>query len=114
MDPLSRQVTNQDIYRYLRAIELLRQLDPSMTGQVIATFLYIASHNPCHKQALEEDLGLTNASASRNSDSLCDINRHKQTGMALIRKYPDPSNKRRILLELTESGRRVVQEIERL
>ena len=104
MDPLARQLTNPRLGRLLEALELFRVLDREVPAQVISTFLYVASHNPCHKQALEQDLGFTTASASRNTAWLSDQHRLKKPGLGLIHKYKDPSNNRRVLLALTEKG----------
>lgn len=82
-----------------------------MPGQVVSTFLYVASHDGCHKQALEEELGLTAASASRNTDILSDKGRvgRNAAGLGLITKEEDPSNGRRQVLRLTAEGKRLAQ-----
>jgi DNA-binding MarR family transcriptional regulator len=90
--------------KLLAAINAVRALDPDMPAQVLATLLYVASHDNCHKQAVEEDLGLTPASGSRNTDWLGALNRHKRPGLRLINKTADPANKRRIQLSLTNEG----------
>ena len=45
-------------------------MNREIPGQLVSCFLYIASHDGCHKQAMEEALNLTTASASRNTDWL--------------------------------------------
>lgn len=114
MDPLRRQVTNDRAERLLKVINLLRLLDREVPGQVIASYLYVASHNRCHKQALEEDLDFTTASSSRNTDWLSDQHRLNKPGMGLIKKEQDPGNRRRQQLTLTSRGEQLLKQIEDL
>lgn len=95
----------------LIAIERLRVLDREIPAQLVSCFLYIASHNPCHKEAIEEDLGYTSASSSRNIDYLSDKHRLNKPGLRLIVKERDPSNGRRILLYLSPKGEQLVNDL---
>ena len=110
-DPLKRGVTDPALVTFLTAFEKLRALDEKVPGQLVASFLYVASHSPCHKQAMEEDLNLKVASGSRNIAWLSDYHRSGGPGLGLVRKYQDPSNNRRILVELTEKGEQLAKEI---
>ena len=114
MDPLRRQITNDRALRLLKVIQLIRLLDREMPAQVVASFLYVASHNHCHKQALEEDLKFTTASASRNTAWLSDKHRLEKTGLGLIKKQQDPANRRRLELILTSKGESLLNQIEDL
>ncbi len=100
--------------RMLRVINLLRLLDRELPAQAMASFLYVASHNPCHKQALEEDLEFTTASGSRNVNWLSDKHRLKKPGLGLITIERDPSNRRRLLLKLTPKGESLTKQIDLL
>ncbi len=111
MDPLKRQLTDDVSDTLLHAMELLRLLDREVPAQVLSAFLYIAAHNPCHKQAMEEDLGFTTASGSRCIDMLCDKNRLKKPGYGLITKAYDPSNKRRLMCSLTPKGESLIKQL---
>ncbi len=71
-DPLANQCTDARIEKVHQAFDLLLLLQREIPGQLVSTFLYIASHNGCHKQALEQELGFTTASSSRNTDWLSD------------------------------------------
>ena len=108
MDPLKRELTNPDMARLLKAVERLRILDREVPGQVVSCFLYIASHNPCHKEALEEDLGFTTASASRNIDWLTNKHRLKKPGMGIVIKQRDPVNGRRLIIKLSPKGEELI------
>lgn len=112
MDPLRRAITNDDMIPLLEVMQKFRVMDAEMPAQLLATFLYIASHDGCHTGALQEDLELTAASSSRNTDWLS--NRHRTNparGLNLITKEVDPSNRRRHVLKLTAQGRLLVKEL---
>lgn len=101
--------------RVLEAVELLRVLvDRELPAQALSCFLYIASHERCHKTAMEEDLGFTTASGSRNTDWLAQTNRLGQRGLGLIIKELDPTNKRRVMLSLSPKGVEIIKQLERI
>jgi DNA-binding MarR family transcriptional regulator len=104
MDPLRRLRTDDLTYKMLKAHELMRLMDREIPGQLVSAFLYVASHNPCHKQAMEEDLDLQTSSGSRLIDWLSDYHRLGKPGLGLVIKYKDPSNLRRVLVKLTPKG----------
>ena len=111
MDPLKRTITNSQTLGILNAFELLRLMDREIPGQLVSAFLYIASHNPCHKQALEEDLGFETSSGSRTTSWLSDYHRLGKPGLGLIKKYKDPTNWRRVLLKLTPKGETLIKQM---
>jgi DNA-binding MarR family transcriptional regulator len=111
MDPLKRQTTSRTTAKLLSAFELLRLMDREIPGQLVSAFLYIASHNPCHKQAMEEDLGLKTSSGSRLSDWLSDYHRLGKPGLGLIKKTTDPVNRRRTILELSPKGEALIRQM---
>jgi len=112
LDPWRDQITNDRADRLFRAIEEIRREHGEMPAQVLATLMYIASRKDCHKQALEADLQMTTASASRNTDWLSDSHRlETKDGMGLIVKERDPSNLRRYQLKLSAKGERLMKSI---
>lgn len=112
MDPWRDQVTNTRAERLFRAMEEIRREHGEMPAQVLATLMYIASHKNCHKQALEDALKMTTASASRNTDWLSDSHRIPgKPGMGLIIKERDPGNLRRYQLKLSPKGERLMTSI---
>jgi len=114
VDPLNRQVTCSTTTRLLGVAEIFRELDREVPAQVLAVYLYVASHNGCHSQAMMEDLELTGASASRNTDWLSKKHRLGKPGLNLIRKEVDESNKRRHTLWLTPKGKELLTQINQL
>ena len=105
MDPnLRRKVTDEQIERLLKVINLIRLYDREVPAQVLATLFYIGSHNDCHKTALEEDLNFTTASSSRNTDRLSKDHRLGKAGFDLIVKEVEEQKPRRQRLKLTRKG----------
>ncbi|MBM4179647.1 MAG: winged helix-turn-helix transcriptional regulator [Ignavibacteria bacterium] len=114
MDPLRRNLTNPRIERLLKVMEAFRLLDREMPASLTSCFLYVASHDNCHKQALEEDLVMKTSSTSRNTDWLSKYHRLKKPGLHLITKEADPANRRRQVLKLSPKGEQLVKLIEEL
>lgn len=110
MDPLKRTLTDDRLNDLLTAWETLRLTHREVPAQAVTVLLYVAAHNPCHKQAVEEDCNLTTASCSRMITFLTGTKRPgvRPSEMCLIKKYTDPSNKRRYMLELTSKGEQLV------
>ncbi len=110
MDPLKRLQTDDEVASLLNAWEMLRLTHREVPAQAVTVLLYVASHNPCHKQAIEEDCGLTTASCSRMISFLTGSGRPgvNRSEMCLIKKYTDPSNKRRYMCALTPKGEQLV------
>jgi len=120
MDPLRGLVTDDDALVVFNAIEIVRSLGidegdttkpRDMPLQALQCFLYICSHDKCHKSRMEQDMGLSTASGSRNTDYLCAQNRYKTAGLNLIIKEADPLNRRRQQLRLTPLGVRIKNEL---
>ena len=111
-DPLRNQITDNKMLKLFKCMKTFSIFDPEMPLQLQLTFLYVASHDNCHKQALEEALGYSNAAGSRNTDYLAKIHRYKtKKGMNLISKERDPSSRRRYALALTKEGKALVESL---
>ena len=118
MDKLRNTITDRIAIRFLEADAFLRNVDgkggKDFTVEAIACFFYVASHEGCHKQAMEESLGLSVASGSRNTDLLSKHHRLKlpngnpRPGLDLINKKEDPSDRRRQILSLTKKGKELL------
>ena len=112
-DP-SRAITDIDMAKLAEAIEHFRSLDREIPAQVIACFLYIASHDDCNKIDMEKALKFSSASGSRNTDWLGAFHRLNKPGLGLIVKYRDRTNRRRQVLQLSPKGRILVQELRQI
>ena len=111
MDPIRNQTTSAQLDKLFNAMNLIRVLDPDTPGQVVVAFLYVASHNRCHKQAMEQALQMSVSSGSRCCDYLSMWHRLKKPGLDLVKKVPDPSNRRRLELHLTRKGELLAQQL---
>jgi DNA-binding MarR family transcriptional regulator len=115
VDPLRKQLTDDRLINLLKALEYLRtEVAPKMDHiplQVVSAFLYVATHDECHKQQIEQVFGLSVAAGSRCTDFLCEENRLGKDGLGLITKEVDPSNRRRQVLSLTVKGHKTAERI---
>ena len=111
---LRRKVTDEQIERLLKVINLIRLYDREVPAQVLATLFYIGSHNDCHKTALEEDLNFTTASSSRNTDRLSKDHRLGKAGFDLIVKEVEEQKPRRQRLKLTRKGEDLMNQIKQI
>lgn len=109
--PLLRKRTDPLMYRLMRVEQLFRLADEEVPAQLVTVFCYIASHNPCHMQAIMEDCGLSANSVSRNTDWLSPYHRLGKPGMGLITKEVDPLNRRRRIARLTSKGELIASQI---
>ena len=126
MEPnLRRKITDEQIERLLKVINLIRLYDREVPAQVLATLFYIGSHNDCHKTALEEDLNFTTASSSRNTDRLTKDHRLDgkldkngklivKAGFDLITKEVEEQAPRRQRLKLTRKGEDLMKQIKQI
>ena len=102
-----------DMTRLLDVIDTLRVLDVEMPAQVIACFLYVASRpDGCTTSEMQEDLGLTPASMSRNTTWLTGTHRsNPERGLNLITKDVYEPNKRLRYLRLTQQGHNLAKQL---
>ena len=120
MDNLKREITDHVFDRLLRCDEVLRLSCTDQAGALLinpiakSIFFYVASHAPCHKKAVEIDLGISTASSSRNTDLLSSEYGKGQQGLNLINKEFDPTNNRRQILSLTKKGERLAKTMKNL
>ena len=114
MDPLKKQVTDDSVVRLVDIMQEFRKLDYEVPAQVILCFVFVASHNPCHSEVLCHELGLTRAAVSRNTDWLSDKHRLGKPGLNLITKEVDVSNRRRMILSLTDKGKIIAKDLRKI
>ena len=112
MEPTSK-VTDAHLEKCVQVMKKIRFLDWEIPAQTIATLFYIASHEGCTKYELEEALGCSPASGSRNTDWLSKRHRLNKPGLDLISKEVDQEDpkKRRLILKLSPKGRAFIKEI---
>ena len=107
----SRAITDIDMAKLAQAIEHFRTLDKEIPAQVIATFLYVASHDDCLIGDLETALTFSTASGSRNTDWLSHKHRLGKRGLNWVIKYRDPTDMRKQIMKLSPQGVLLVKQL---
>ena len=102
------------MWKLCRIHELFREKDVEVPGQLVSVFCFIASHNPCHMQAIQEALSMSSNSVSRNTDWLSSHHRLGKAGMGLITKVDDPFDMRRRVVKLTQKGEEMINTIKEI
>lgn len=92
------------LVQLFKAIEEFRAVDPEMPSQSVALFLYSAIYPGCTMTDLQTNLGISQASCSRNVSTLSEWHRLEKPGLGLIAASPDPMERRRKIVRLTEKG----------
>jgi DNA-binding MarR family transcriptional regulator len=108
-------MNKQEIKQFMALIQQFRTVDPEMQAQTILTILNVALHEEhpdgyCIKD-LSEQLGLTQASASRNVMSWSHLTRAKVKGPDFIQALECPVNRSRKRLSMTLKGRLFLESI---
>jgi DNA-binding MarR family transcriptional regulator len=104
-------ITDGEIERLRKVIDVLRLFDREVPAQVVSTFFYIASHDGCPISQLVKAIGYSSSSASRCTDWLSDYHRLGKPGMGLIVKKKDNLDQRSRTLHLTPKGELVINQI---
>ena len=104
-DPINKQITDERLLPLLEVTELLRTFDREFPAQMMSVFFYVATHNGCHKLAVEEELNMQTASSSRCLTALSEKHRIKgKKGYGLVELLRDPGDARRLRCYLTPAG----------
>jgi DNA-binding MarR family transcriptional regulator len=82
----------------------LREVDPWMGLQTAECFLVIAARPGITMQELCEETGLAQSSASRNVALLSKWHRLGKPGADWVTNNPDPAERRRKVMHLTDKG----------
>ena len=83
-----------------------RKLDNEMPIQQALTFIWVALREAdgVNIKDVADNLGISQASASRNVNAFMKINRYRRTGHDLIETHEDPMHRSRKLCNLTHKG----------
>ena len=95
------------LVQLFKAIEEFRAIDPEMPSQSAALFLYSAIYPGCTMTDLQTNLGMSQASCSRNVSALSEWHRLEKPGLGLIAATPDPMERRRKVVHLTDKGKQL-------
>lgn len=107
-----RQLRTMDLDKLANALAAFAVLDrtgfPLHHAQV---FLAVAQKGRMTYQEIQEDFGLSNASASRTVNALGQTNRNGGQGFDLLAVIPDPNEGRRFLVRLTPKGEALARQL---
>lgn len=89
----------------MNACNLLAEVDSELQLQTLRCLLYVAARGNCSQKDLEQSLGLTNASASRNISYWTDRRFDRKQGKGFIERVEDDFDRRFKSLTLTKKGK---------
>jgi DNA-binding MarR family transcriptional regulator len=93
------------VHSLARSIDFLRSEIPSEINiTTLAVFLAVASRGRCNQKEIEEELGLSNASCSRNVSYWCDRRYDREAGFGFIQRVENYDDRRYKELTLTPKG----------
>ena len=100
--------------RMYQFIDKFRSLNNEIQAQTMQTFLYVAMSDQrvIPMQDMGKELGLSQASVSRNISFFNKVNRHRKKGVGLLSTREDPKERRRKLVHLTNPGVKFFNELE--
>jgi len=90
-----------DTNELIVALEEFKGLSADITVASVLTLLYIGRRGISVQKDIERELGLSNASASRNVNYWCQTG---TKGFAFVERYEDPDDRRHNRLRLTREG----------
>lgn len=101
-----------ELQNLLDIVNEMRDLDPEIQAQAIATLLVIAQNPDGIKmQDLGKQVRISQSSVSRNVSLLSHTQRYGRPGHDLVVAFEDPMERRRKLVRLTPKGKRVVNRL---
>ena len=100
--------------KLLLVIEEFRKIDPQLPQQMAAILIYVCGHNGCSVKDIENGLGMSQSSASRNAAALSSTHRPGKNGFELIQEQTDFEDARHKLLFLTPQGKRITETLSHL
>ena len=120
MDKLPKLITRttarrtMDLHQLDKALALFSALDPwRMPLHHAQVLLYLVRENkPVTYRQIEEEFGVSNASASRIVNSLSEESPHRKTCLELVETIKDPAEGRRLMVRLTAKGKAFARTLE--
>lgn len=109
------QMAKLDPRTLSRFASYLMQFDPDMPISRLRVFLFIAQRKDVLVRDLTAATGMKQSTVARTLAILADKpQRGNHVGLGWISMAPDPEDPRRLLLNLTSKGKKVVADIEEL
>lgn len=89
----------------IKVCDLLGEVDDQLQIQTLRCLLFVAARGKCIQKDLEQSLGMTNASASRNISYWTHRRFDKKQGKGFIDRVEDDFDRRFKSLTLTKKGK---------
>lgn len=102
-------MTHKALSMLVEVIKRFRDYDQEMQMQTAQVFLEVAKQPGITMRELEERVGISQASCSRNVAALSKVHRLNKPGMDLVVAQPDPAAAYRKLVYLTPKGQRMIE-----
>lgn len=104
-----------DINLFGKAIShISKEVDGELQLQTLRTFIFIAQRGNCTQKDVENELGVTNASASRNVSYWTDRRFDRRPGLGFVERVEDEYDRRFKILKLTTKGREFFEQLRKL
>ena len=102
------------IEKGVRLLAAFRGLDPEIPATVAAVFMTVAAQEGMTMKELADELGISQASCSRNVAYLSKVHRLHKPGLDLMVATEDPLERRRKVLKLSPKGKRFLEKVEKI
>lgn len=104
----------KSLWKIYRAVEELRKIDPEMQAHTINIFLVVCMNPGITMKDLGQQLGVSQATMSRNIAALGKVHRLNRPGLDLVEAQEDPAERRRKIVNLTPKGKRIKDALEKI
>ncbi len=101
-----------EIFRISIVIQVVRDLDATLPVQDLHGFLYITNNPGCRVTDLQNNLGVSSASATRIVHRLGHFESKGRVGLGLITVETDKEDRRQRCLWLSTKGQKLVKRME--
>lgn len=102
------------MWKLYRAIEEMRKIDPEMQAHTINIFIVVCMNPGITMKDLGQQLGVSQATMSRNIAALGKVHRLNRPGYDLVEAQEDPAERRRKIVHLTPKGKRVQESLQEI
>lgn len=94
-----------------RALEAFQKVSPTMQLSTLQVLIFVWQRGSTTQKAIEDELGMTNGSASRNVAYWTTRRADRSEGPGFIETYPDDFDRRFNHVRLTRKGEAFLQEV---
>lgn len=105
--------SSKELRSFIRALEVIKDVDPDITLPSILGFLYAAEidNRSRNQEAIEDRLKMSNATTSRAMAHWSAYRRNRVAGLDMLESHPDPEDRRYKRITLKRSGLELIEKI---